>query len=45
MCIRPSVAMDATGGSNEDDITMLLSEIIHVNMVIKKHMQACSNAQ
>ena len=33
--IRPSVAMDSAMGSNEDDLTMKLAEILHVNNVIK----------
>eukprot|EP01122_Echinamoeba_exundans_P014370 TRINITY_DN648_c0_g2_i2.p1 TRINITY_DN648_c0_g2~~TRINITY_DN648_c0_g2_i2.p1 ORF type:complete len:1235 (+),score=315.80 TRINITY_DN648_c0_g2_i2:2830-6534(+) len=33
-CIRPSVAMDAQGGSNEDDLTMRLQEILLLNQVV-----------
>eukprot|EP01119_Soliformovum_irregulare_P009594 TRINITY_DN2305_c0_g1_i1.p1 TRINITY_DN2305_c0_g1~~TRINITY_DN2305_c0_g1_i1.p1 ORF type:complete len:1461 (+),score=465.40 TRINITY_DN2305_c0_g1_i1:140-4384(+) len=38
VCIRPSVNMDAAG-SNEDDITVKLTEIIHLNSVIRTAMQ------
>eukprot|EP00708_Paratrimastix_pyriformis_P001983 GAFH01000720.1.p1 GENE.GAFH01000720.1~~GAFH01000720.1.p1 ORF type:complete len:921 (-),score=371.88 GAFH01000720.1:1123-3885(-) len=33
--IRPSVCQDASSGSNEDDLTMKLTEIIHTNNVLK----------
>ncbi|GMH84485.1 hypothetical protein TL16_g09939 [Triparma laevis f. inornata] len=33
--IRPSVAMDVGGGSNEDDLTVKLQEIIDVNIALK----------
>eukprot|EP00795_Rhopilema_esculentum_P008415 gene8415-14396_t len=36
-CIRPSVISDLQAGSNEDDITMKLTEIIFLNDVIQKH--------
>ena len=36
-CIRPSVVTDFRSGSNEDDITMKLTEIMLINDVIKKH--------
>jgi len=32
--IRPSVAMDSGGGSNEDDLTVKLQEIIDVNIAL-----------
>lgn len=35
-CIRPSVVNDLGGGSNEDDLTIKLSEVIFVNDVIAK---------
>ena len=35
-CIRPSVISDLQSGSNEDDITMKLTEIIFLNDVIRK---------
>ncbi len=35
VCIRPSVPMDAAMGSNEDDLTMKLTEIINMNNIIK----------
>jgi DNA-directed RNA polymerase III subunit RPC1 len=37
VCIRPSVVTDFRAGSNEDDITMKLTEIMLINDVIKKH--------
>jgi DNA-directed RNA polymerase beta' subunit len=33
--IRPSVAMDVGGGSNEDDLTVMLQEIIDVNVALE----------
>lgn len=33
--IRPSVAMDVGGGSNEDDLTVKLQEIIDVNVALQ----------
>ena len=33
--IRPSVAMDIGGGSNEDDLTVKLQEIIDVNNALR----------
>ena len=39
VCLRPSVCMDPTQGTNEDDITMKLAEIIHVNSMLKKTME------
>ena len=35
-CIRPSVEMDGVSGSNEDDITMKLIQIIEVNNVLRQ---------
>ena len=45
VCIRPSVNMDSSGGSNEDDITMKMTEIIFINSIIKKHMDSGANIQ
>eukprot|EP00126_Sphaerothecum_destruens_P001958 Sdes_comp15403_c0_seq1m4284 len=45
VCIRPSVSMDSAGGSNEDDITMKMTEIIFINSVIRKHMETGANVQ
>ncbi|XP_067008979.2 DNA-directed RNA polymerase III subunit RPC1 isoform X1 [Anabrus simplex] len=39
LCIRPSVVSDLKSGTNEDDLTMKLSEIIFINDVITKHRQ------
>eukprot|EP01133_Synstelium_polycarpum_P012623 gene12623-14818_t len=36
--IRPSVPMDGGSGSNEDDLTMKLSEILHINEHIKSNV-------
>ncbi|TBU09643.1 subunit Rpc1 of DNA-directed RNA polymerase III, partial [Hamiltosporidium tvaerminnensis] len=38
-CIRPSVATETENGSNEDDLTVKLSEIIHTNQVLIKGLQ------
>jgi DNA-directed RNA polymerase III subunit RPC1 len=35
VCIRPSVAMDGGTGSNEDDITVKLQEIVQVNFALR----------
>lgn len=37
-CIRPSVVMDQQGGSNEDDLTMRLQEILLLNQVVAGDM-------
>ena len=37
LCIRPSITSDLKSGSNEDDLTMKLTEIIFMNEVIVKH--------
>jgi len=37
--IRPSVAMDVGGGSNEDDLTVKLQEIIGVNVALTLALQ------
>ncbi|KAL5018248.1 hypothetical protein ScPMuIL_003970 [Solemya velum] len=37
ICIRPSVVSDLKAGTNEDDITVKLTEIIFLNDVIQKH--------
>ncbi|XP_051928207.1 DNA-directed RNA polymerase III subunit RPC1 [Hippocampus zosterae] len=37
ICIRPSVVSDLKSGTNEDDLTMKLTEIIFLNDIIKKH--------
>lgn len=39
LCIRPSVISDLKSGTNEDDLTVKLSEIILLNDVIEKHRQ------
>lgn len=31
VCIRPSVAMEAGSGSNEDDLTLKLKEVVYIN--------------
>lgn len=40
VCIRPSIAMDAGSGSNEDDLTIKLMEIIFINSSIRKHINS-----
>ncbi|KAK3090302.1 hypothetical protein FSP39_010768 [Pinctada imbricata] len=37
ICIRPSVVSDLKSGTNEDDITMKMTEILFLNDVIQKH--------
>ena len=37
-CIRPSVAMSVENGSNEDDLTVKLTEIVYTNAIIKDAM-------
>eukprot|EP00794_Sanderia_malayensis_P012251 gene12251-13513_t len=44
-CIRPSVISDLQAGSNEDDITMKLTEIIFLNDVIQKHRSTGAKIQ
>ena len=39
LCIRPSVVSDLKSGTNEDDVTMKLTEIVFLNDVIMKHRQ------
>eukprot|EP00771_Trimastix_marina_P001892 gnl/Trimastix_PCT/3001.p1 GENE.gnl/Trimastix_PCT/3001~~gnl/Trimastix_PCT/3001.p1 ORF type:complete len:1478 (+),score=447.35 gnl/Trimastix_PCT/3001:86-4519(+) len=38
VCIRPSVCQDAALGSNEDDLTVKLGEISHINNVLQTAM-------
>jgi len=45
VCIRPSVVSDFKSGSNEDDLTMKLTEIIYVNNAIKVHKATGSKSQ
>jgi len=44
-CIRPSVISDLQSGSNEDDLTMKLTEIIFLNDVIRKHQSSGAKVQ
>lgn len=39
VCIRPSVEMESAAGSNEDDITMKLMQIIEVNKIVEDALQ------
>ena len=39
VCIRPSVEMDGVAGSNEDDVTMKLMQIIEVNNVLRQGLE------
>ena len=45
VCIRPSVVSDLKAGSNEDDVTMKLTEIIFLNDVIRKHRSGGAKVQ
>ncbi|XP_064623865.1 DNA-directed RNA polymerase III subunit RPC1-like [Lineus longissimus] len=45
ICIRPSVVSDLKSGTNEDDITMKLTEIIFLNDVIEKHRASGAKMQ
>jgi len=45
VCIRPSVVSDLKSGTNEDDLTMKLTEIIFLNNVIEKHRATGCKAQ
>ncbi|XP_053196870.1 DNA-directed RNA polymerase III subunit RPC1 [Scomber japonicus] len=45
VCIRPSVVSDLKSGTNEDDLTMKLTEIIFLNDVIKKHRMTGAKTQ
>lgn len=45
MPIRPSVAMDIGGGSNEDDLTVKLQEIIDVNTSVKAALDNGANVK
>jgi len=40
LCIRPSVVSDLKSGTNEDDVTMKMTEIVFLNDVISKHKQS-----
>jgi DNA-directed RNA polymerase III subunit RPC1 len=44
-CIRPSVAMTLEGGSNEDDLTIKLSEIVYTNFIIKDALEKGATVQ
>lgn len=39
ICIRPSVISDLKAGTNEDSLTMKISQILFVNAVIRTHRQ------
>ena len=45
LCIRPSVVSDLKSGTNEDDVTMKLTEIVFLNDVIMKHRQSGATAK
>lgn len=45
LCIRPSVTSDLKSGTNEDDLTMKLTEIIFLNDVIQKHRTSGAKMQ
>ncbi len=39
VCIRPSVEMDAGAGSNEDDLTVKLMQIVEVNNILRQGLE------
>jgi DNA-directed RNA polymerase III subunit RPC1 len=39
VCIRPSVEMDGGAGSNEDDLTVKLMQIVEVNNILRQGME------
>jgi DNA-directed RNA polymerase III subunit RPC1 len=45
VCIRPSVAMDGGSGSNEDDITVKLQEIVQVNYALRAALLKGANVK
>ncbi|CAH1406139.1 unnamed protein product [Nezara viridula] len=45
LSIRPSVISDLKSGTNEDDLTMKLSEIVFINDVIMKHKHSGAKSQ
>jgi len=45
LCIRPSVTTDLKSGTNEDDLTVKLTEIIFLNDVILKHRATGAKSQ
>lgn len=45
VCIRPSVISDLKSGTNEDDLTMKLTEIVFLNDVIVKHRLSGAKSQ
>lgn len=45
ICLRPSVVSDLKSGTNEDHLTMKLSEIVFINDVIQKHRQSGAKVQ
>lgn len=45
LCIRPSVISDLKSGTNEDDVTMKLTEIVFLNDVILKHRSSGATAK
>lgn len=45
VCIRPSVVSDLKSGTNEDDLTMKLTEIVFLNDVIVKHRLSGAKSQ
>uniref|UniRef100_A0A8C4WZI4 DNA-directed RNA polymerase subunit n=1 Tax=Eptatretus burgeri TaxID=7764 RepID=A0A8C4WZI4_EPTBU len=45
LCVRPSVVSDLKSGTNEDDLTMKLTEILFLNDVIVKHRSSGAKTQ
>lgn len=45
LCIRPSVVSELKAGTNEDDVTVKLTEIIFLNDVIQRHRASGAKMQ
>ncbi|KNC52211.1 DNA-directed RNA polymerase [Thecamonas trahens ATCC 50062] len=43
VCIRPSVTAAMTSGSNEDDLTIKIGDIVHINTIIKDSLSKGSS--
>ncbi len=45
VAVRPSVQMEGGGGSNEDDLTVKLQEIVHMNTAVRVALQRGASAR
>ena len=45
VAVRPSVQMEGGGGSNEDDLTVKLQEIVHMNTAVRLALQRGASAR